>query len=269
MPGAGVTAQAVEAGYQDPAGWADHASVVYGPLARRLLACSPVPFVPGMRVLDMGTGTGLVAEALAGIDRLRVVGADRSAAMLAYRRATRPPGVRADAIRLPFAAGSFDAWVGAFLLNHLPPEEPLREAARVVRPGGAVLASTWPTVREDPVKAAIDDAARTAGWLPPDWYGEMKRDVDAVTGDPDRLAALARAVGLGDVHARAVSVAVDNPVAEAVVEYRLTLPHYAPWRADASPETLAAVRQLGTAAVQPILARAGWTLTMMVLTALA
>lgn len=259
-----------ESAYRDPDAWAQSAALVYRPLAQVLVQRhSPVAFTPGMRVLDVGTGTGLVAEALGGNDGLHVVGVDRSALMLAHRRGVRPPGVQADASLLPFPGGCFDVWVAAFLLNHLPPEPALREAARVVRPGGGVLASTWPADRHDAVKAAIDEVARRSGWAPPRWYREMKRDFDAASGDPGRLAALARRAGLGDVDARIISTALLGLSAAEIVDYRLALPQYGPWRTAASPATLAAVRRQGAAAIEPILGAGGWTLRMVVLTARA
>lgn len=58
-------------------------------------------------------------------------------AMSLYR--TRP-GVFGDAQRLPFRDSCFDRVVLLDVLEHLPrPDEALREAARVLRPGGAVL----------------------------------------------------------------------------------------------------------------------------------
>lgn len=267
MSGPGVTGETLESAYQDPDAWAERAAIVYRPLAQLLVQrCSPVAFEPGMRVLDVGAGTGLVAEALGHESRLHIVGVDRSALMLAYHRGSRPPGVRADAARLPFRCASFDVWVASFLLNHLAPEPALQEAARVLRPGGAVLASTWPAVQPDPVKSAIDEVAHRSGWVPPSWYGEMKREFDAVSGDPERLAALARRAGLANVEVRAVSTPVHGP-ASAIADYRLALPQYGPWRAAVPPATLATVRRLAAAALEPILNGGGWTLEMVVLTA--
>jgi SAM-dependent methyltransferase len=52
------------------------------------------------------------------------------------------PVVRADATRLPFTAGAFDAVTALNVLYHLPDPLPaLREARRVLRPGAHLLAS--------------------------------------------------------------------------------------------------------------------------------
>jgi len=97
------------------------------------------------RVLDVGTGTGLVAAAARdrGAD---VVGVDFSEAMLAEARRT-VPGVEfreASADGLPFADRSFDAVVANGVLHHLgDPDRALGEALRVLRPGGRLTATVW------------------------------------------------------------------------------------------------------------------------------
>jgi demethylmenaquinone methyltransferase/2-methoxy-6-polyprenyl-1,4-benzoquinol methylase len=93
-------------------------------------------------VLDVATGTGLVARELARSGRTRtVVGLDRSEPMvLEGRRRGAPARVvlgRAEA--LPFGDGAFDALTVTYLLRYVDdPGGTLRELARVVRPGGVV-----------------------------------------------------------------------------------------------------------------------------------
>jgi len=93
-------------------------------------------------VLDVATGTGLVAVELARRYGCRVVGLDRSADMLteASRRNGLISGlVNARAERLPFADGSFDHVTFTYLLRYVDdPAATLEELARVVRPGGTV-----------------------------------------------------------------------------------------------------------------------------------
>jgi ubiquinone/menaquinone biosynthesis C-methylase UbiE len=97
------------------------------------------------RVLDVATGTGAAAWALA--ERARVVvGVDVSDGMLAAAQAaggdrTRAPlFVRADAERLPFPDGSFDVAVCSRALHHMPrPERALAEVARALAPGGRLV----------------------------------------------------------------------------------------------------------------------------------
>jgi len=96
------------------------------------------------RVLDVGTGTGALAFALAPHVR-EVVGVDRSPELLAEarRRAGAFPNttfVEGDATRLDLESGSFDLAGCARTLHHVHrPELVVAELARTVRLGGRVL----------------------------------------------------------------------------------------------------------------------------------
>lgn len=98
----------------------------------------------GDRVLDVCTGTGLVAKALVEAGATRVVGFDLSEDMLRTARhnlvgwrLTGPALVRGQAEMLPFPMGAFDVVVFTFLLRYVDdPPSVLCELARAVRPGG-------------------------------------------------------------------------------------------------------------------------------------
>jgi demethylmenaquinone methyltransferase / 2-methoxy-6-polyprenyl-1,4-benzoquinol methylase len=102
---------------------------------------------PGQRVLDVATGTGLVAGEVARRG-CEVVGLDQSEAMLAMAEARlaadhgladRVTFVHGEAERLPFADCSFDALTFTYLLRYFDDRPAtLRELARVVRPGGRI-----------------------------------------------------------------------------------------------------------------------------------
>jgi demethylmenaquinone methyltransferase/2-methoxy-6-polyprenyl-1,4-benzoquinol methylase len=103
---------------------------------------------PGDRVLDVATGTGMVAEALARRCECEIVALDQSEAMLAGARdrLARDPRlasqirlVRGEAERLPFADAEFDALTFTYLLRYVDDRlETMRELARVVKPGGRI-----------------------------------------------------------------------------------------------------------------------------------
>jgi demethylmenaquinone methyltransferase/2-methoxy-6-polyprenyl-1,4-benzoquinol methylase len=109
------------------------------PLWRRFLV-SRIPR-DGGHVLDVATGTGLVAAELVrcGFD---VTGLDQSPEMLAGARrrfGDRVELVEASAESLPFHAASFDHLTFTYLLRYVEdPAATLAELARVVRPGGVV-----------------------------------------------------------------------------------------------------------------------------------
>ena len=109
------------------------------PRWRRFLV-SRVP-ADGGHVLDVATGTGLVAELLLRAGHA-VTGLDQSPEMLALARprfGERVELVEASAEALPFADASFDHLTFTYLLRYVDdPGAVLRELARVVRPGGTI-----------------------------------------------------------------------------------------------------------------------------------
>ena len=96
-------------------------------------------------VLDVCTGTGLVAAEVARRGGGRVVGVDLSGSMIEQaRQVLRASGqtssvglAKGRAESLPFRDGTFDTVVFTFLLRYVEdPQATLRELARVLRPGG-------------------------------------------------------------------------------------------------------------------------------------
>jgi ubiquinone/menaquinone biosynthesis C-methylase UbiE len=94
-------------------------------------------------ILDVACGTGqLGARLRAAFPRSEVVGCDFSAGMLqhAAKRARGVGWVRADAGRLPFADGSFDALTCTEAFHWFPDQQiALAEFHRVLAPGGRAL----------------------------------------------------------------------------------------------------------------------------------
>ncbi len=86
---------------------------------------------PGQLALDAAAGAGRAAKSLLAAGA-RAVLLERDGARLSF--------VRGDVGAMPFPAATFDAVVLRAVLHHLPePVTALREAARVAKPGGAVL----------------------------------------------------------------------------------------------------------------------------------
>ncbi len=114
---------------------------------------------PTDRVLDVATGTGMVAQALHDRYGCAVVGLDQSADML---RIARTRGGVFEAIlegraeHLPFADAAFDHLTFTYLLRYVDdPATTMRELARVVKPGGRV--------------AMVEFGVPGGVWRPPWW----------------------------------------------------------------------------------------------------
>jgi SAM-dependent methyltransferase len=102
------------------------------------------------RVLDVGSGTGSLAFAIA--ERkpdCEVVGIDPSNEYVAYANSRKPPGERVrfeagDAQQLRFDDATFQGSLSLLVFNFIPdPAKALREVTRVTRPGGHVAAAVW------------------------------------------------------------------------------------------------------------------------------
>jgi len=174
---------------------------------------------PESRVLDVATGTGLVARALSSRYACTVVGVDQSPGMLAEARRRsngRAEFVEASADGLPFGDGEFDALTFTYLLRYVEdPAATLRELARVVRPGGtiaglefAVPHGVWRPLWELYVRIGLP----TAGAL----IGNGWREVGSFLGGSirgfyttwpeSRLEDAWRAAGVADVRSRRLSL---------------------------------------------------------------
>jgi SAM-dependent methyltransferase len=102
------------------------------------------------RILDVGSGTGSLAFAIA--ERkpgVQVMGIDPSREYVAYATSKSPVGDRAsfqvgDAQQLNFPDASFDAALSLLVFNFIPdPKRALLELRRVVKPGGKIAAAVW------------------------------------------------------------------------------------------------------------------------------
>ena len=99
------------------------------------------------RVLDVGSGTGVVTEELAARTKGQVVGIDLDQQMVAYaqKRSGQADYRSCDAHALAFPNAWFDVTACHFLLLWCrDPEKVAREMVRVTRPGGAVLVCAEP-----------------------------------------------------------------------------------------------------------------------------
>jgi demethylmenaquinone methyltransferase/2-methoxy-6-polyprenyl-1,4-benzoquinol methylase len=161
---------------------------------------------PGSTALDVATGTGDLAVALARRGA-EVTGMDFAPAMLELAR-KKAPGLHfeeGDALNLAYADGSFDAAaVGFGARNFADLDRGLAEMARVVRPGGHVVVLEITTPQKPPLswffRAWFDHAVPALGRLAgdPDAYTYLPSSVRRFPG-PEELGGRMAAAGLRDV----------------------------------------------------------------------
>ena len=213
-----------------------------------------VHLTPGMRILETACGTGIVTRRL--LDRLRgqgsIVATDLNEAMLGHGRAhiqadpARIAWQTADATKLSFPDGSFDAVVCQFGLMFFPDKAAgLREAFRVLKPGGRFLFSVWDAIARNPI---VRIAHETIGGFfpvdPPTFY-----TVPFSLHDPEPIRALLAEAGFDQIEVTrlektgtspsaadaAAGLIEGNPVGGAIMERR--------------PEALADIKRATAAAV--------------------
>jgi demethylmenaquinone methyltransferase/2-methoxy-6-polyprenyl-1,4-benzoquinol methylase len=181
--------------------------------ARVAREMQPILQRPDAVVLDLCCGTGDLAFALGRRAKAMIVGADFSHTMLVRARekastngSARMEFFEADALRLPFANGSFDLITAAFGFRNLANyEDGLREMLRVLKPGGTVgileFAEPPPGVLGDLYRFYTQNILPKIGGLisgDRDAYAYLPKSV-ARFFLPEELAGLMRSVGYGSV----------------------------------------------------------------------
>lgn len=193
------------------------------PLWRRALVHAVDP-QPGARVLDVATGTGMVAMALARRSGCEVVALDQSEAMLGAARArvrrdaqlaAQISFMRGEAERLPFADAEFDGLTFTYLLRYVDDRRAtMHELARVVKPGGRIGMVEFGVPRTAWMRALWRVYTRVGlpligrivspAWLEVGRFlGPSIEEFDAQ--EPD-LIGLWHAAGIRDVHLRRLSL---------------------------------------------------------------
>lgn len=203
--------------YERPAAW-----LSFGQYGRwRRFAVDRLALPRGAVVLDVGTGTGLVARDLARRHGLRIIGVDQSVGMLAAARshAADVPGYRlvgAQAERLPFPDASLAGIAFTYVLRYV--EDPwgtLAEMARVLKPGAPMVSVEFGAPRGIVTRPlwrlyALRVLPLLGRLISPDWRSAGEFLGGSIMGfceryPPDRLEALWRRAGITAVRTRSMS----------------------------------------------------------------
>lgn len=136
---------------------------------------------PGTRVLDLGTGTGLLARQFARQGAI-VAGTDIASGQIeAAQRLAREEGVDVDfrvapAESIPFADASFDAVTANQCWLYFDAERASAEVRRVLKPGGRLVTSHFSWLpRQDAIAPASEQLVLqfNPDWGGADWPGEI------------------------------------------------------------------------------------------------
>lgn len=168
-----------------PEDWADYQESAFLPLWKDALRAAHAR--EGMRVLDAGCGAG---GACVEADKIgcEITGLDASAALLDIAR-RRLPDARfqeGDIESLPFGDSEFDAVIAVnSVLYASDAAQAAREMARVTRPEGRVVITTWGKVEDCEVKDVLDAVVGLFPFKPPRgpfWLSEPGTIEDLLKG---------------------------------------------------------------------------------------
>lgn len=176
--------------------------VIFEPYAADL--AERLELATGATALEVACGTGIVTRHLLGTlePGTRLVATDLNAPMVDYARVHLPADPRlelrpADAQALPFADGSFARVVCQFGVMFFPDKAlALREAKRVLGPGGKLLFNVWDAIERNPfgriahetIGSFFESDPPTFYLAPFGWH------------DPEEIRATVTGAGFRDVH---------------------------------------------------------------------
>jgi SAM-dependent methyltransferase len=225
-------------------GWDAGPGPMYRDLARALV--SEAGPVTGLRVLDLGAGTGAAGQAALAAGAARVVAADLAPAMLARCPAALQP-VAADVAALPFRDRSFGLALAGFCLGYLPDVPAgLAQARRV---SSALAVSSFAPGWTHPAKRAVDEVLAGFGYCAPDWYREFKQRTEPRSQDPAWLSVRLMAAGFADIAIKTVDVRTAVATPAQLAAWRLGLAQAAPFIAALPVDRRSALRRAAEAAV--------------------
>lgn len=217
--------------------------VVFEPYANDL--AQRIPAHEGVRILETACGTGILTRRM--LERLpasaRITATDLNQAMIDVAQGFVPSDPRlewraVDAQQLPFGDAEFDAVVMQFGIMFLPDKaQALREAKRVLKPGGRLLYNAWNSLEHNPSWRIANQVVRAAFPTdPPTFYQTPFGD-----HDPDEHLARVKAAGFRDVNVEGVKFQTSSESAE----------HFAGGLVRGNPTSLA-ITERGTVPIEVV-----------------
>lgn len=160
------------------------------------------------RVLDAGCGTGDLSERLQQLLAVDLVALDLSPRMVELAHARGLKAMRGDIEALPFADEEFDCVLANRILYHVPNlDKGLAEIARMLRPGGTLVAVTygtehlrelWDLVGQHPLASSPFSAENGTGALRKHFGPVERRDFTGNARFPSRSSILGFLAAYGE-----------------------------------------------------------------------